>query len=102
MKKIYLLFLLPFLFQELAVAQSANELPYQQTDLSNQERVKDLIGRMSLEEKVSQMMYNSPGIEQLDGDIESTRKHVDGIITGILGNKENTPIFNQRLKLYKE
>lgn len=66
MKKIYLLFLLPFLFQELAVAQSANEHPYQQTDLSNQERVKDLIGRMSLEEKVSQMMYNSPGIEQLD------------------------------------
>jgi beta-glucosidase len=66
MKKLYLLLLLPFLLQELTLAQSATELPYKNPDLPTSERVNDLIRRMSLEEKVSQMMYNSPGLEQLD------------------------------------
>jgi len=38
---------------------------YLNTDLSFEERVNDLVSRMTLEEKVSQTLYNSPAIERL-------------------------------------
>ena len=40
-------------------------LPYQNTALSFEERASDLVSRMTLEEKVSQMVHNSPAIERL-------------------------------------
>jgi len=41
------------------------KLPYNNPDLSVEERVSDLVSRMTLEEKISQMVYNSPAIERL-------------------------------------
>ena len=39
--------------------------PFQNTDLPLDQRIEDLLSRMTLEEKVSQMMNTSPAIERL-------------------------------------
>jgi beta-glucosidase len=39
--------------------------PYKNPELSVEQRVDDLVSRMTLEEKISQMVYNSPAIERL-------------------------------------
>lgn len=44
---------------------SAQNYPFQNPDLPIEERVNDLISRMSLEEKAGQLMYNAPAIERL-------------------------------------
>ncbi len=41
------------------------EFPFLDTDLSLDERIHDLISRLTLEEKVSMMMHDSPAIERL-------------------------------------
>ena len=41
------------------------EYPFQNPDLSIEERAADLVSRLTLEEKVSQMLNNTPAIEQL-------------------------------------
>lgn len=41
------------------------QLPYMNTNLSFEERAADLVSRMTLEEKVSQMLHESPAIERL-------------------------------------
>jgi beta-glucosidase len=46
-------------------AQRAPRLPYWDTSLSAEERVSDLVSRMTLEEKISQMRYDAPAIERL-------------------------------------
>jgi beta-glucosidase len=40
-------------------------IPYKNSKLSFQERVDDLVSRMTIVEKISQMVYNSPAIERL-------------------------------------
>ena len=40
-------------------------LPYQNPNLSVEERVKDLVSRMTIDEKIGQMEYNAPEIEHL-------------------------------------
>jgi len=40
--------------------------PYEDTSLTFEERVEDLVGRMSLEEKVGQLVYESPAIPRLN------------------------------------
>src|SRR5258708_26389828 len=42
------------------------ELPYKDPSLPIEKRVDDLVARMTLEEKVSQMMNAAPPIERLD------------------------------------
>jgi len=46
--------------------RKTNQLPFKNTALSIDDRVDDLIARMTLEEKVSQMMNAAPAIERLD------------------------------------
>jgi len=46
--------------------ESAGRMIYKNPSAPIEERVTDLISRMTLEEKVSQMLYNSPAIERLD------------------------------------
>ena len=43
-----------------------NAFPYQDPSLSFKERVEDLISRMTIEEKISQLSYESPAIERLN------------------------------------
>lgn len=42
-----------------------SKLPFSNTNLSFEQRVNDLVGRMTLEEKVSQMMNSSPAVPRL-------------------------------------
>src|SRR5512133_3273914 len=44
---------------------SAQEPAYLNTDLSFEERVNDLVGRMTLEEKAAQLLYTAPAIPRL-------------------------------------
>ena len=44
----------------------SNQPAYKNSDLSFEERVDDLIARMTLGEKISQMMHRAPAIERLD------------------------------------
>lgn len=41
------------------------DFPYMDETLSFEERAKDLVSRMTLEEKVTQMLHQSPAIERL-------------------------------------
>jgi len=47
------------------VTSSAEKMPFMDPKLPTDERVADLIGRMTLAEKVSQMTHDSPAIERL-------------------------------------
>src|SRR6185436_722777 len=46
-------------------ATASSDLPYKDPSLPVEKRVDDLVSRMTLEEKVSQMMNASPAIERL-------------------------------------
>ncbi len=47
-------------------SQPGIDLPYRSIELPVEDRLKDLIGRMTLDEKISQMQYNAPAIGRLD------------------------------------
>lgn len=49
-----------------AVSLNAQVFPYQDTSLPISQRVDDLVSRMTLEEKISQMMFNAPSIDRLE------------------------------------
>jgi len=74
-KKIALLFLIGFLFAKLTLAQ-----PYKNPDLPVEERVKDLLSRMTPEEKFWQLFM-------IPGDLGDAR---DQLKTGIFGFQVNT------------
>jgi beta-glucosidase len=60
--KLYILLLIL-----IPIAVKSQDTPkYKNYKLSVEERVNDLVSRMTLEEKVSQMVYNSPAIDRLD------------------------------------
>ena len=66
MKKISI-FLLLCSFTYTVFAQSTNSAsyPFMNPDLPLEQRVDDLLGRLTLEEKVSQMMHSAPAVERL-------------------------------------
>jgi beta-glucosidase len=64
MKTIYFFLILISAFVQI-VHVSAQRYPFQDPGLPVDQRVEDLVGRMTLEEKVSQMMNNAPAIDRL-------------------------------------
>lgn len=48
-----------------ARAQENSLLPYLDSSLSTDERVGDLVSRMTLREKISQLLYNAPAVDRL-------------------------------------
>ncbi|MBU2650969.1 MAG: glycoside hydrolase family 3 C-terminal domain-containing protein [Bacteroidetes bacterium] len=66
MKQILLFFLFIFLSVSSLISQeSSYRFPFQDPALGMEKRISDLISRLSLEEKASMMLYNSPGVERL-------------------------------------
>lgn len=61
MKKLILLFLLCGIIS----AQSTYVFPFQNPKFSVEERVNDLSSRLTLQEKISQMVFNAPAVERL-------------------------------------
>ncbi len=47
-------------------SKNSKDLPYHNTMLPVESRIKDLISRMTLEEKIGQMQHEAPAIERLD------------------------------------
>ncbi|MCF8364225.1 MAG: glycoside hydrolase family 3 C-terminal domain-containing protein [Bacteroidales bacterium] len=45
---------------------SQEPFPFQNPDLDREQRIDDMIGRLSIDEKASLLLYNSPAIERLD------------------------------------
>ncbi len=61
-----LILIIPFFITGLLLcAQRSYQFPFQNPSLSVDERVNDLVGRMTVEEKISQMMNNAPAIDRL-------------------------------------
>ena len=59
---IALILLIPIVIRS---QEKLNNLPFNDYNLSFEQRVDDLVGRLTLEEKVSQMLNTSPAIERL-------------------------------------
>ncbi len=55
---------MPFLIAQNS-ASKENSYPFQNPNLPIEQRVSDLLSRLTLEEKVKQMMHNTPAIERL-------------------------------------
>lgn len=53
------------LFAASCGSKESYQYPFQNPELSTEERVDDLVGRLTLEEKISQMVHNAPAIERL-------------------------------------
>lgn len=64
MKKIILTLLAAYLFSS-AFAQKKYEYPFQNPALQLEQRVNDIVSRLTLEEKVNQMLNSTPAIERL-------------------------------------
>jgi beta-glucosidase len=61
-------FLLTFIFTVItfcASGQQVNNFPFRNTSLSLDERVNDLVSRMTLQEKADQLLYTAPAIPRL-------------------------------------
>lgn len=65
MKKISLFLLILYLTGLPSIAQTEGGYAFLNSKLPTDERVKDLISRLTTEEKAGQMMYTSPAIERL-------------------------------------
>ena len=65
MKQIFTLLLISLLIGCREQVQIKYDYPFKNPELSNDQRIEDLISRLSIEEKASLMLYNSPAIERL-------------------------------------
>ena len=59
------LLLLPFTGKTLLAQQNPSFLPFRDPTLSVEERVNDLVSRMTLQEKADQLLYTAPAIPRL-------------------------------------
>lgn len=94
-----------------ACTSSSDELVYKQKDASVEDRVEDLLGRMTLEEKVAQMrmFHANIGVKVgEDGELNLSEKVIKKLETGIGGIKnpgehytpEEAAMFNNKLQKY--
>ncbi len=58
-------FLVLICYGQYAGAQQSYEFPFQNPSLTVEERVNDLVGRMTVDEKISQMMNSAPAVSRL-------------------------------------
>jgi len=65
MKKIFSFLVISIAFISTALAQKKYEYPFQDPSLSTEKRVNDLVSRLTLEEKVLQMLNSTPPIKRL-------------------------------------
>ena len=65
MKNKLLLAVLLLTFILSSVIAQAQSYPFQNKNLTIEQRIKDLVGRLTLEEKVNEMLYNAPGVKRL-------------------------------------
>lgn len=63
--KISSIAILLLIFQTILQSQTT-QFPFQNTILSREERINDLVSRLTLKEKAKLMLYNSPAIERLN------------------------------------
>ncbi|HEY8688171.1 MAG TPA: glycosyl hydrolase, partial [Chitinophagaceae bacterium] len=63
LKKVFTAFLL--FISSFCFAQTETKYPFQNTNLSFEQRVNDLVSRLTLEEKVAQMLNSAPAISRL-------------------------------------
>lgn len=61
-----LLFFYFALLSNIAIAQQKQAFPFKDTSLSIEERVNDLVARMTLKEKAQQLFYQAPAIDRLE------------------------------------
>ncbi len=66
LQRLTALFLSLSFLSSAAIAQSQKTLPYLDPSLSNQQRVDDLVSRMTLDEKVAQLINTTPAIPRLN------------------------------------
>ena len=64
-KSIFVFLLLAFTFLSLPGKSQTQDLPFRNPALSTEKRVKDLLGRLTVEEKVSLLIASSPGIPRM-------------------------------------
>lgn len=62
---LYLLFIIQYSILPVTLTAQIPDPIWKNSSRQIDERVNDLISRMTLEEKCSQMLYNSPAIERL-------------------------------------
>lgn len=79
-----------------AAATPSGVMPFRDTARSMSARILDLIGRMTLEEKVSQMMNHSPAIDRLD--IPAYNWWNEGL-HGVARSGMNATVFPQAIGL---
>src|SRR5690242_5269122 len=63
--KLFWLIIFPVLIDGCSQKKESNNLPYLNTDLTIELRVNDLVSRMTLEEKISQMVNDAPAVDRL-------------------------------------
>ncbi len=63
--RVFFALIMLFSVAQVLSAQQTYEFPYQNPGLAVETRVNDLVGRMTLEEKISQMMNTAPAIDRL-------------------------------------